>query len=246
MRGQLQRGQRHGWTAAGVGERGVGGERSRPREAARPAVRRALANLGHVVGGGAATGPVALVDRRPQRSGRRVKRKPDRVAQPGGEDLLARAIGVVANDRRAARIGLLADVAGRADRDVELVVGAEGDRARPVMRAVRQRADHDGPVDGRQRRGAVAIAHDAAGLGGHRTASRGSSRYEQNVYGEHEAFGARQHATERKEAGLHDRIHATTHAGVARYGVAVDDKETQVFFGDGALHLARQPVPDVS
>ena len=165
VRRQLEARARHAATLARVAERRIDAEHAALGEAPRPAVGGAPANLRHVVGRGGAAGPVALVHARPQRAGRRLKPEPDRIAQAAREALLARAVGVVAHDGGAARIALLAHVARRPDGHVQLVVGAEGDGARPVMRAVRQPVDDDRRLDGRLRRRPIAIADDASGLG---------------------------------------------------------------------------------
>src|ERR1041384_5289899 len=67
-------------------------------------------------------------------------RDADRIAQSRGKYLFSSAVGVVPDNRGPARVLLLADVAGGADRDVELSVGPEHDRARRVA-AVRQIRD---------------------------------------------------------------------------------------------------------
>src|SRR4030095_3850030 len=69
--------------------------------------------------------PVAPVVREPELPGHRVPGEADRVANARGKDFTARAIGIHPGDRRVAL--LIADVAGRTERHVELAVGSEGD-----------------------------------------------------------------------------------------------------------------------
>ena len=71
-----------------------------------------------IVGRHVVAAPVALVHGGPERAGARLEGQAHRVAQPGGEDALARAVGVVAQHRRAALVALAAHVAGGAHRDV--------------------------------------------------------------------------------------------------------------------------------
>src|SRR4029077_20189220 len=92
-----------------------------------PPVGAAAVDLGQVVGRGAAAPPVALVDRGPEDAGARMEREAHRVAQAGGEEALARAVGLVAHDRGPAVIRLPADVARRPDAEVERAVRSERD-----------------------------------------------------------------------------------------------------------------------
>ena len=55
----------------------------------------------------------------------------------------------------------------------------------------------------------------------------------------------RQHAGEREEARLEDRVHAAGEAGLTRDLARVDDVQPQLLREDVLLHVARQPVPDV-
>ena len=54
-----------------------------------------------------------------------------------------------------------------------------------------------------------------------------------------------QHARDGKEAGLHDGVHARTHAGVASHLAAVDDVEGNLLLDDLVLNGLRQVVPDL-
>ena len=75
--------------------------------------------------------PVAAVVGEPQFAGLRMPVEALGVAHAPGDDLHAGAVGVVAADLRVL-LGRLADVAGRAERHVELLVRAEGE-VLPVM-----------------------------------------------------------------------------------------------------------------
>ena len=57
---------------------------------------------------------------------------------------------------------------------------------------------------------------------------------------------ARQDAGDREEAGLHDRVDAAAHAGVAGHGGRVDGVEADALLDHLLLHLARQMVPDLA
>src|SRR5213078_878098 len=84
----------------------VGDGPAADREAVGPAVEAALLDLRDVVRRQVVAAPVALVDRRPELTRPRVKREADRISEARRETLLARAVGVVARDRRAARVAL--------------------------------------------------------------------------------------------------------------------------------------------
>ena len=49
---------------------------------------------------------------------------------------------------------------------------------------------------------------------------------------------ARQHAADGEEAGLHDGVHASAHAGIARHFYGVDHVEFQLLADDVLLHAA--------
>src|SRR5213593_3893643 len=104
---------------AGTARAGVGDDPATDRETLGPAVEGAFLDLCDVVGRQVVAAPVALVDRRPELAGAGVNREADRVPEARREAQLARAIGVVARDRGAARIALRADVERRAHGDVE-------------------------------------------------------------------------------------------------------------------------------
>src|SRR5690606_28882212 len=83
-------------------------------------------------------------------------------AQSPGEDLVAAAVRVVAQDRRAPLVVLVADIAGGADGQVQLVVWPKGNRARRVPAEREIGNDHltlaDRPIR------VVGEARDLAGL----------------------------------------------------------------------------------
>ena len=102
-------------------------------------------------------GPVAAVVGEPQLLGLRMPVEADRVAHAARHDLDAGAVEVLAPDLPVLAGVDLADVAGHADRDVELVVGADG-RELPVV--VRRRRQLDGLADVGRLRG-VELVLDA-------------------------------------------------------------------------------------
>ena len=111
---------------------------------------------------------------------RAVPRRPveaDAVAQAGRVDLALRAVGREAHHRGATRVLFLADVAGRALREVEPAVRAEADGARDV-RAVAGEAGDDVLVRGRVACRVCSSKRHATdgGLLRRRTASRRESR----------------------------------------------------------------------
>jgi len=61
-----------------------------------------------------------------------------------------------------------------------------------------------------------------------------------------DCFVARQDARDGEEAGLHDRVDAPSHAGLARDLVGVDHEQTQPLIDELLLHLARQLIPDLA
>ena len=70
----------------------------------------------------------------------------DRVAHPAREDLEPVAVGIHPDDR-ALEAGDLADVAGRADRDIELAVRSEAGVAPAVVAEIRQHAGRHHDLD---------------------------------------------------------------------------------------------------
>ena len=87
--------------AVGVGVLGV----LLPGEiAVGPAVEFAVFENVDVLGRQVVAQVVAVVVVRPQLAGRGVERQADGIAQPLGEQMLARAVGVVPHDRRAPRV----------------------------------------------------------------------------------------------------------------------------------------------
>src|SRR4029453_12356435 len=57
---------------------------------------------------------------------------------------------------------------------------------------------------------------------------------------------ARQHAADREEAGLHDRVDSRPHACLARHPVTVDDEEAQALGEDLLLRRAWEVAPDLA
>src|SRR5262249_37767185 len=80
----------------------------------------------------------------PQNASRGSEGQPHSVPQPRCEQLLARAVRVVANDGRSAPVLLAADVARGTHGDVEPAVGSERDRSRRVVAAAWQARNDDG------------------------------------------------------------------------------------------------------
>src|ERR1700744_240975 len=102
-----------------------------------PAIEGAVLDRGHVVRHEVAADLVALIDRGPERAARRLPAESVRVAQARGEDPVRAGRDLDLPDRGAAFRGLhavLADIAVRTDRDIELgAVGAGRDVLGPVM-----------------------------------------------------------------------------------------------------------------
>ena len=59
-----------------------------------------------------------------------------------------------------------------------------------------------------------------------------------------DSFRRRQHATNRKEASLHDGVDSAAHARLARDSVSVDHIKLELLLEDGLLHLPREMVPN--
>src|SRR5581483_7476807 len=133
--------------------------------AAGPAEILPLLHRGDHLRRGVVAQVVAAVDGRPQVAAVRRPGDPDRVAQALGELLLPGAVRVVAHDRGAPRVLLVADVAGGADGDVHLSVRAEDDRAGPVAGAGGQVRDDGLEAIGAQVVVVVAGADDAVRVG---------------------------------------------------------------------------------
>src|SRR6202140_2587041 len=55
--------------------------------------------------------------------------------------------------------------------------------------------------------------------------------------------GGRQDAANGEEAGLHDGVDAAAHAGLAGYGVGINDENTQMFLDDLLLEFPGQVIP---
>jgi hypothetical protein len=91
--------------------------------------------------------------------------EPDRVAKPGREEAFARSVGLVSDDGGSSAILLTTRVAGRADGHVQPPIGAERDRAGPVVLTGGKIGDDDAGVARDQAGGIVGEAHDTAGLG---------------------------------------------------------------------------------
>src|SRR5687767_3525426 len=77
-----------------------------PEVAVRPAVESAVANRGHVIGNEIAAELVALVDGDPQRSGARLPRHPDGIAEPTRENAMRAAREIHLPDRGASYLVL--------------------------------------------------------------------------------------------------------------------------------------------
>src|SRR5262249_40632060 len=100
--------------------------------------------------------PVTFVDGGPENASRGSERQPHSVPQSRCEQLLARAVRVVANDGRSAPVLLAADVARGTHGDVEPPVRSERDRSRRVVAAAWQ-ALHDDGAPGRLARGRIIL-----------------------------------------------------------------------------------------
>ena len=107
----------------------------------RPAVEAALHDAVQLAGREVVAEQIAAVVGRVELAAVGLPVEADGVAQPRREDLALAAVGPEAQHRRAARVLLDADVAARADRDVQPAVGAEAHRARPVVAAAGQPGD---------------------------------------------------------------------------------------------------------
>ena len=81
-----------------------------------PAVEPALLHPDQIVGRQIVAEPVALLYKRPQLAGRRMKGERGRVPRAGGVGRLVRAVGIEALDRRLG-LWLDAEIAGRPDAD---------------------------------------------------------------------------------------------------------------------------------
>jgi hypothetical protein len=81
------------------------------REALGPAVEGAVRHRGEIVRRQIVAAPVALVHGRPELAGARVKGEAHRVAQAGGDEVLARAVCLEPHDGRAPPVALAAYVA---------------------------------------------------------------------------------------------------------------------------------------
>ncbi len=136
-----------------------------------PAVERAVAHRGQVIGDEVAADLVALVDDREQGVGLGLPGQSVRVAQAGGEEPLGAGLRVDLPDRGPAflvRHALLADVAVRADRRVEPAAVAAGDDVLgPVVidRAARQVDDLASRLADSRLARLVREAHDRVGVG---------------------------------------------------------------------------------
>src|SRR6266566_9594042 len=110
--------------------------------ALRPAVVAAFLDDVDVLGRQIVPEIVAIVIPAPELAGRRVKGDPDGVPQSLREKVPTRSVGIETSDRGPERIALIANIARRTDRDVELAVGSEHDRPRRMAPARNIR--HDG------------------------------------------------------------------------------------------------------
>ena len=133
-----------------------------------PTVERAVLEACQIIGHQAVAHAVALVDRDVDVVGAGPERDADRVAQARRVGPLVRPVDVEDLDG-GARFVLDADVAGRADGDVETaLVAVEREIARPVTAAGAERAalgDRQRPADGARLARRVAVAPDAARVG---------------------------------------------------------------------------------
>ena len=100
-----------------------------------PAVETALDHPVELAGREVVAEQVAPVVGGVQFRGARTPVEADRVAQAGGVGLHVGAVGAQAEQAGATLVLFLADVAARSDRNVEPAVGAEAQRARPVVAA---------------------------------------------------------------------------------------------------------------
>jgi hypothetical protein len=132
---------RRGLAGAGVGGLAEARVADVRPVAARPAIVGAVADVVDLFRRALVAHMVAAVVGRVEAARPRLPGEADRVAQALGVDPTAAAVGVVLEDRRPMPVALIADVAGGADRDVELAVRPERDRPRPVLAALRQVGD---------------------------------------------------------------------------------------------------------
>ena len=117
--------------------------------ALRPAVIAAILDDVDVLGRQVVAEVVAVVVAAPQFARGRIERQADGVAQSFREDPAARAVTTELADRRAQRIALLAEIAGRTDGEIQLAVRSEQDRAGGVTTGGNPRDDgHRGASTG--------------------------------------------------------------------------------------------------
>src|SRR5450759_3953910 len=107
-----------------------------------PEVEAGVRREVQLVGGAVVSEPVAPVVREPQLLRLGMPVETDRVPHAAGDDFEARTVGPEARDR-GVRVAAPADVAWRADRDVEEPVRPERDELPAVVRILRERVRHD-------------------------------------------------------------------------------------------------------